>query len=146
MGDQSNLFNRIIVPVDGSNYSKKATKKVLTLSKFLNTDVLAIHVVDVTPLTRALPPDKTYEVWEKAIEEKAEKVMDDTKKLAEEMEIDIETMMVKGDPADEIIKEGKENDLVIMGAKGHSAFESIFVGSVSEKVLHHSRANVMIIR
>ncbi len=146
MGDQSGLFNRIIVPVDGSKYSKKAIKKALSLSKFLNADVLAIHVVDVTPLSRALPPDKIYEVWEKAIEGEAKKVIDDTKKLAEEMEMDIETMMVKGDPGEEIIKEGKENDLVIMGAKGHSALERIFVGSVSEKVLHHSDATVMIVR
>lgn len=49
-------------------------------------------------------------------------------------------------PDNEIINEGKDNDLIVMGSKGRSAIGSVLVGSVSEKVLHHSKSNVMIVR
>jgi nucleotide-binding universal stress UspA family protein len=54
--------------------------------------------------------------------------------------------MVEGFPAQEIIKEARKNDLIIMGSKGISALNRIFLGGVAEKVIHHSKSTVMIVR
>ncbi|MFW6121234.1 MAG: universal stress protein, partial [Petrotogales bacterium] len=60
--------------------------------------------------------------------------------------VKVKKKLVEGIPDNEIIKLANKNDLIIMGSKGHSALDRILVGSVSEKVLHHSDATVMIVR
>jgi nucleotide-binding universal stress UspA family protein len=62
------------------------------------------------------------------------------------MDIKVKTILIEGMPDDEIIKLANKNDLIIMGSKGHSSLDRILVGSVTEKVLHHSNATVMIVR
>ena len=56
------------------------------------------------------------------------------------------TKLVEGMPGDHIIKEAKKDDLIIMGCKGRTALSRILVGSVCEKVMHHSKSPVMMIR
>jgi nucleotide-binding universal stress UspA family protein len=48
----SKAFSKIIVPVDGSDFSKKAAKKAISLAKENGIDVLAILVVHY-PLTES---------------------------------------------------------------------------------------------
>lgn len=139
-------FNRIIAPVDGSEQSIKSVKKAISLGKELNLDVLAIYVVDVGPYTSILPPEQTYEIWKNAIEEEAQKTLNKVEKIADENNAKVKTMMLKGTPDEEIVKEAKKKDLIIMGNKGKSAVDRVLIGSVSEKVLHHSDATVMIVR
>jgi nucleotide-binding universal stress UspA family protein len=66
--------------------------------------------------------------------------------MGSDMGVKVKKELVEGTPDDEIIKLANKNDLIIMGCKGHSVFGRILIGSVSEKVLHHSDATVMIVR
>jgi nucleotide-binding universal stress UspA family protein len=148
-------FNRIILAVDGSKVSKKATKKALSLAKKTGTDIIAIHVIQV-PM-RTTPPARlaissvrtTYSYYpelKKTIEEKGRSIINKIKEIAISMQTNIKTKIVEGNPYDEIIKIADKNDLIIMGSKGHSTLDRILIGSVSEKVLHHSNTTVMIVR
>lgn len=40
-------FERIIVPVDGSEVAKKAAKKAIAFAKLSNIDVVAMHVITI---------------------------------------------------------------------------------------------------
>ena len=62
------------------------------------------------------------------------------------MRVKVRVKIVRGIPYEEIIKEAKKNDLIVMGSKGKSALDRILIGSVSEKVLRHTPSHVMIIR
>jgi nucleotide-binding universal stress UspA family protein len=59
-----------------------------------------------------------------------------------------ETQLVVGDPAEQIVKLAKSGkyDLVVMGSHGRNAFKSLFLGSVTTKVLAHSQVPVVIVR
>ncbi|MBI4334367.1 MAG: universal stress protein [Chloroflexi bacterium] len=54
----------------------------------------------------------------------------------------------RGDPWKVIcdIAEGESFDLVLMGSTGRGRVAGIFVGSVSNKVVHHSKVPVLIVR
>ena len=54
--------------------------------------------------------------------------------------------LVEGIPEEVIIKEGKKDDLIVMGCKGLTGLDHILMGSVCEKVSHHAKAPVLIVR
>jgi nucleotide-binding universal stress UspA family protein len=148
-------FNRIILAVDGSKAAKKAAKKALSLAKKTGIDIIAIHVIHVP--VPAIPPARlamdsvrtTYSYYpelKKTMEEQGKSILDEIKEIATSMQTKVKTKIVEGKPDDEIIKFANKNDLIIMGSKGHSTLDRILIGSISEKVLHHSDATVMIVR
>jgi nucleotide-binding universal stress UspA family protein len=57
-------------------------------------------------------------------------------------------LVVDGDPANEILKaiDSERADLVVMGARGMGTLERLFLGSTSQKVLHHAPCSVLIVR
>ncbi|HOG73575.1 MAG TPA: universal stress protein, partial [Methanofastidiosum sp.] len=82
----------------------------------------------------------------KKMKNEGNQILDEIEKMALEEGIKIAKKIVEGSPDEEIIKISKKDDLIVMGAKGISAIDRIFLGSVSEKVLHHAKSSVMIIR
>ncbi len=138
-------FNRIIVPVDGSEASKKAAKKAYSLADKAGLNVTLMHVVQIP--SSAIPTwSQPKPEWTEVVKKEGKKILDELKEAGEKKNVKVETKLIEGIPDDEIIKEGKEEDLIIMGSKGHSAVGRILIGSTSEKVLHHSDSTVMIVR
>jgi nucleotide-binding universal stress UspA family protein len=143
---KSKGFNKIILAVDGSEASKKASKKAFSLAKETDMYVTALHVVHVP--TTAIPTTQTAYMGDisKSMKEQGETILSEIEEMGSDMDVKVEKKLVEGIPDDEIIKLANKNDLVVMGSKGHSALGRILVGSISEKVLHHSDATVMIVR
>jgi nucleotide-binding universal stress UspA family protein len=147
-------FNKIVLAVDGSDISKKAAKKAFSLAKETGIDVTAIHVFQVptnvysTAISDMHPHTSSAYIKDitNSIKKDGEKILDETAKMGSDMGVKVKKELVEGTPDDEIIKLANKNDLIIMGCKGHSVFGRILIGSVSEKVLHHSDATVMIVR
>lgn len=151
---KSKEFNKIILAVDGSKVSKKAAKKAFSLAKEIDIDVYAIHVFQIptnlypSPSVNISPHTSSAYIVDisKSIKKKGESILDEIAKMGSDMGVKVKKELVEGIPDDEIIKSANKNDLIVMGSKGHSTLDRILVGSVSEKVLHHSNASVMIVR
>lgn len=138
-------FNRIIVPVDGSDASKKAAEKSFSLADKTGLDVTLMHVVQIPePVIPSWNQPKPQ--WSEEVKKQGKKMLDEIKNIGEKKGISVETKLVEGVPDDEIIKESKKEDLIVMGSKGRSAVGRVLIGSTSEKVLHHSDSTVMIVR
>lgn len=167
MGKQieKKTFNRILLPVDGSAISKKAVQKALFIADALSIPLLAIHVLKLplfpSDYPIAVSPSITYGPMSPQfypISKKEEKKFIDTLKnqardrlqqivqLGKEKQIDVKTEILIGSADEKIIGISEPDDLIIMGAKGHSTFTRIFIGNVSENVLHHAKSSVMIVR
>ena len=137
-------FNRIILAVDGSDGSKRAVKKALHLAKKTGVDVTAIHVME--PYLPLSDLNYSYPDILEITKKFGKDILDKVKKQGSEHGVNVKTKLVEGIPDDQIIKEAKKDDLIIMGCKGRTALSRILVGSVCEKVLHHSKSPVMMIR
>jgi len=141
-------FGRIIVPVDGSNVSKKAAKKAIYLGKETGIEVEILHVIEM-PYVPSVFEDATeipYQNVYDLLKQQAELILDDIEKMAKKENATIKRKILEGHPAEEIIKESKTNDLIIIGNKGMTALERIFLGSVTENVTHHATCPVMIVK
>lgn len=138
-------FNRIIVPVNGSDNSIRAAKKAFSLARETGLDVTTIFVVNIPGST--FPKfSNTYPQMVDIIKSDGKKTLDKVKNMGAKTGVNVKTKLVVGIPDDEIIKEAGKKDLIIMGCKGRSALSKILIGSVCEKVLHHSSSSIMLIR
>jgi nucleotide-binding universal stress UspA family protein len=59
----------------------------------------------------------------------------------------IEEILLKGDPAHEIIEylEANPGTHLVLGRRGHSAVRSLTLGSISEKVIRHATGPVTVV-
>ena len=140
-------IGKIIVPVDGSEESKKAAKKAIYIAKHIKSSILALYVIDSSFTTNygigrnMLSPD-----FSALLRKEAEIVLNEVAKIGKRNGVRVVKKIVEGVPSEEIIKAANKKDLIIMGSRGRSALERILIGSVSEKVLHHAPCSVMIVR
>ena len=138
-------FQRIVLPVDGSDGSARAVKKALSLARETGVSVTALHVMDF-PYIASVDLNYTYPDVMEIIQKRGTEILDEVKKQGSKLGVHVKTKLVEGIPDDQIIKEAKKDDLIVMGCKGKTALSRILVGSVCEKVLHHSKSPVMVIR
>ncbi|HEX6679341.1 MAG TPA: universal stress protein [Gaiellaceae bacterium] len=141
-------MEKILIATDGSDSAHEALEFGLELADEQGAWAYLVHVtpiVDVMPYSNfgfiapALPHEfdhRDYEPLQKAVE------------LAEEKGIQIETKLLKGKPADEIVAYADSigADLIVVGSRGHGALTNALIGSVSRGVLRESRRPVLIVR
>ncbi|HKZ61750.1 MAG TPA: universal stress protein [Nitrososphaera sp.] len=141
------MFSKILVPVDGSDNSLRALDQAIFLAKSTGTSVTAIHVIENPPTVYVESQKLLNDIMAKYRNESA-KVLDRCKEMAEKNGVKIETVMAEGDAASNITgyahKEGF--DLIIIGSRGLGRFKELVLGSVSNKVLHHAKGSVFIVK
>ncbi len=62
--------------------------------------------------------------------------------------IPVETRLKQGVPAEELLRAAVDEkvDLIVLGSRGLSQVRAFFLGSVSDKVSHHARCPVLIVK
>ena len=138
-------IRKILVPVDGSCHSLKALGVAKKMAGVFDSKIVLIHVVNPTHAREV----SNYVLDEAALEEirvRRTKIVDDAQ--CECGGGDYEKYTVLGDPAEEILKKLKEDeiDLLIIAKKGVSEMERYIMGSVSAKIIEHSPKSVYLIQ
>lgn len=138
-------FNKILIPTDGSDYTKEAIKKGLELAKVLDAEVTALYVVDQTSFIN-FPMDSTivsvYSLLEKEGKDAVEYVKSEGAKLGLNVNVKIE----EGSPARKIMEISKQHDLIVMGTLGRTGISKLLLGSVAEKVVRFAECPVLVVR
>lgn len=138
-------FKKILIPTDGSEYTKVAIKKGLKLAKQTGATVTALYVVDQTAFIN-IPMDSTTLNIYALLEEEGRNALDFVKKMGAEMEVPVEIRMESGSPVKNIIELSKSFDLIVMGTLGRGGLSKLLMGSVAEKVVRHADCPVMLVR
>lgn len=140
-------FGRIIVPVDGSEVAKKAAEKALVLAKSTDIPVVAMHVINIDLYAYQTEIGYPSEIpLQELIQKEGDSYLDEIVTLGEQMGINVSKKLVEGHPAEEIIKEAQEDDLIVIGSKGRTGLDRILLGSVAENVARHAASPVMIVK
>lgn len=141
-------FRRILIPVDGSEIAKKAARKALYLAKSSDIEVVALHVINILgiPSLYAYPDEIPYLPLHELIKKEGKTYLDEIVEMGKAMGVAVSRKLLEGHPAEEIIKEAKEDDLIVIGSKGRTALDRLLMGSVAENVVHHASCPVMIVK
>jgi nucleotide-binding universal stress UspA family protein len=141
-------FGRIIEPVDGSEIAKKAAKKALAIAQATDTEVALLHGITIPglPSLYAFPDELPYQPLHELIQKEGESYLDEIERMGPQMGVTVSKKLVDGHPAEEIIKEAKEDDLIVIGNKGRTALDRLLMGSVAENVVRHAHGPIMLVK
>jgi nucleotide-binding universal stress UspA family protein len=138
----------ILVPLDGSDNSFRALETAILLAKKLEAKITAVYCISILPTieSQMIDPIK-YQIEERKY---AVEVLEKAQAQAKENGVLFSQMMDYGTPGYAIVKfkKNKKNeiDLVVIGSRGRGAIKEVFLGSVSNYVLHKSPVPVLVVK
>ena len=133
-------FNKILVPVSGTDADEEAIRLACRLAKKDKTKIRAVYVITVK---RALPIDAEIEPEIR----KAEGILDHVESIAEEQDCEIETDLLRAREAGPgIVVEAMEQEagLILMGIEYKRRFGQFSLGSAAPYVLKNAPCRVIL--
>ena len=144
------MFQRILVPTDGSDITVKAVSTAVSLAKSLGARVYTISVKEPFPYSaisemQPTPPQEFFDAQERIATKRVQTVVETCK--AAGLPCEAHTVEAQH-PWEAIIDHAKrqECDLVVMASHGRRGVAALLLGSETQKVLTHSQIAVLIVR
>lgn len=145
------MYQRILVPIDGSAASLSGLQQALRLAKDQHATLRLMHVVDEFLLESPYAPIPHYEAFRNAARAGGRRLLDKMTALAREHGVPAESELcetVGVRPADKIVEAAIEwqADLIVMGTHGRRGIRHVLMGSDAGRVLHSSPVPVLMVR
>jgi hypothetical protein len=134
---------RILVAIDGSEYSEEVINQAISMGKICNSVVFALSVIELFPEHLEHAP-----ALEEKLSKEARATLEKAKSRIQEENITCETIVrIGGQPHKFIVSEAKEKniDLIVIGAHGRGRLKNVFMGSVTQKVIGNAPCPVIVI-
>jgi len=147
------MFKRILIPTDGSALSSKAIKAGVRLAKQTRARIIGYYALEMfQPYVYGdgtVIDTATLNAFEQRAREQGEKYLEQVRKAAKAGGVRCEALMTKpATPYQGIIGAArrKKCDVIFMASHGRGEFAALILGSVTQKVLAHSRVPVLVYR
>jgi nucleotide-binding universal stress UspA family protein len=148
---------KVLITLDYNPTAQKVAEAGFSLAKSMDAEVILLHVISdpmfyassgYSPIMgfngyidmASMPLDSADDLKKASLQylKKSKKHLGDE---------NIKTVVVEGDFAEAILQAAKELhvDLIVMGSHSRRWLEQILLGSVTEKVLHHTKIPLFII-
>jgi nucleotide-binding universal stress UspA family protein len=137
-------IKRIVVPLDGSKTSFKALDEAIEIARACHATILGFHGIAFLP-TGVMPSVVPYQIYQK---KEAGKFMEEAKLRAAKKGILFKYVITFGNPVEQILNMAKTKkfDLIVIGARGKGRIKELFLGSVSNAILHNSTIPVLLVK
>ena len=151
-------YKKILVPFDGSKYSKEALNEASEIAKKFGSILYLLMVVDVSTVK---PPgmllgimmEKRLKKWStqllESVKSKADKILESEMQSCRKFGIETYYEIQTGNAVGSILKFANRHDvdLIVIGSRGLSGIGKIMaLGSVSRKISEDANCPVMIVR
>jgi len=149
------IIKSILVGVDGSENSDRALDFALDLAEKFNASITILNVTESLVINAFVDDSNSYLSGKTTVLDKdLRKIHDEilTRNVARaktvKPNLTVSSMLKEGNPALEIVNTAKEEgfNVIIVGHKGLSKVEELFLGSVSEKEAHLTPCPVVIVK
>ena len=141
---KKSLYMKILVPVDGSDYSTKALIQACNIAKSSESKVYIIFVAEKSPTLNLLDRKEFVTM----LRNYGKKVLQKAEKIAIKEGIASKQVLKEGNVVNEITKYAKNEkcNLIVIGNKGLGATARFFLGSVSNKLANSAPCSVLIVK
>ena len=141
------MYDRILVPTDGSTEGERAVAHASELALTHDADLVTVFVVN-TASYGGLPMETSIEGITQVLEEEAETAIDRVEAIAGRRDIAVDGRIVRGTPSKEIVRAAAaaDCDLVVMGTHGRGGIDRLLLGSVAERVVRAAPIPVLTVR
>ncbi len=138
-------YKKILVPLDSSKKTNYVLAEAINIAKQYDASIVALYVLPFSPLSyrdNIIAQEKMYA----EAKENLAKVNETAKKSG----VALQTKILKGHPGKLIsnFANQKKNgiDLIVIGSRDLGGFKEMFLGSVSNFVVHKSKVSTMVVK
>ncbi len=147
------MFKHILIPTDGSHLSQDMVARAVLFAKETSARITFFYAEPEAPASYdgiggISSPQFTQEVNE-CLDEAANQILDEAVKLAAAADISANKVVLVGNRPHELIIQAAEThgcDLIFMTSHGRRGVSALLLGSVTNKVLTHSKIPVLVYR
>ncbi|QSW98120.1 universal stress protein [Haloterrigena alkaliphila] len=147
------MYERILVPTDGSKVAKAAVDHAIDLAERYDADVHAIFVADTDAIAYGLGTEQVDRIRQGQFQgmtdlrEDAEAATGYVTEAAEAAGLTAYERHAGGQPHRMIADYAEENDidLIVIGSHGRSGVRRALLGSVTERVLRSTTVPVLVV-
>ena len=150
-------MKKVLIALDYDPTSQKVAETGFSLAKTMGAEIILMHVmsdpVDYTPMEYSprlgfiglKDTGKLQSESIKGLQNESQQFLDKIKQHLDDNSI--QTLVKDGDCAESILKTAKDLhiDIIVMGSHSKRWLENIVMGSVTEKVLHHTSIPLFIV-
>lgn len=150
-------MKKILVPIDGSEYSDRAILKAKEIAKAFDSKVILLNIMSVVSAINYYPNMRYAHIddWLKLVtkaKEHSKELLETSKKAFGDIANQVEAVIIDepgGNVARVISDYANENniDLIVMGSNGMGSLsQRMYLGSVTTKVLHIVTKPVLVVQ
>lgn len=138
-------IERVLIPVDGSDFSKNAAKYAAHLVNARHPKLYLLNVWEPVNMTIGGAMAEKLREEEQA---KSMALLEEYKKLLEPSGVEVELIARSGRPDYVIlnVQDELDCDLIVIGSRGLSVLENVIMGSVVTRVLEGATCPVLVTR
>lgn len=137
----------IMVATDGSESSDRAVDVAAALAQLEKTSLVIVTVATPSPAAARREFQRIEGSAADPSETAAQAILIDAQQRAGWADVKARTIMLWGDPAEEIIKAvvSEKVDALVIGRRGHGKLAGLVLGSVSQKLVSLSPRMVTVV-
>jgi nucleotide-binding universal stress UspA family protein len=144
------MYQRILVPTDGSDITAKAVATAVALAKLSGASLATLCVKEPFPYSaisemQPVPPQEFYDAQERIAASRVKAVME----AAAAAGVACEGATVEAlHPWEAILDMAKQKgcDLIVMASHGRRGMAALLIGSETSRVLTHSPLPVLVVK
>jgi nucleotide-binding universal stress UspA family protein len=138
-------YRRILLATDGSDTAAAAARHGVALARQAGAALTVVYAID-SHLAFRLGIHRDEAIRE--MREDGARALEATAALARAAGVEVDLELCEGRPGEAIVDqvERSGSDLIVLGSHGQGALADVFLGSVSQYVLHHAHVPVCIVR
>lgn len=144
------MYQRILVPTDGSEITAKAVDTAIKLAKLSGASLVTISVKEPFPYSaisemQPVPPQEFYDAQERIANDRVKAVL--AAAAAAGVACDGSTVEALH-PWEAILELAKDKacDVIVMASHGRRGMAALLIGSETSRVLTHSPLPVLVIK
>ncbi len=149
------MFQRILVPLDGSKRAEQALPVAARIARACGGSVVLLRAVTIPikygPYMYESIVSQSPIFLQQVLDletEKSKQYLADVARSEDLMDLKTETITLTGEAAPTILDVAREQhiDLIVMSSHGHTGFRRWVLGSVAQRVARHSPVPVLVLR
>lgn len=144
------MYQRILLPTDGSDITLKALQTALSLARLCRAELHTLAVMEPFPYgaiseMQPTPPQEYFDAQQRIAQARIQTVLD----AAKAAEVPCQGFSVEAyHPWEAIVEHtaAQRCDLVVMASHGRRGVSALLLGSETQKVLTHGKLPVLVVR
>jgi nucleotide-binding universal stress UspA family protein len=145
------MYQRILVPVDGSATADDGLATAIRLAAALKCRLTVIHVLTDFPLMVEVASVQNYDEMLARLRRNGDSMLSKAAASAAAAGVEAETRIIEAktqEVSDVIVEEARksQSDLIVMGTHGRRGIRRVAMGSEAELVLRSSPVPVLLVR